>query len=581
MSNEPLEHYRRVAMPLPSTHKVWPLYGAGFENLGVNGQPVEEPLPTCGPDEILVRYDAVSLCTSDLKVIASGPAHPRVFADMRRHPVVLGHEIALTVVSVGARRQGAFRKGDRFVVQPDVFYGGRSLAVGYALPGGLRQYGVLRELLDGDEGCYLLPLAPTLGYAEGALAEPWACVEAAYTIPYRAAAKPGGMAWLVGVPSAASYRLGERLFADGAPRVIVLTGVPPELAAEVREKAAELGARVVETGSLPPERYPEAAAAAGEPFFDDVILLGPHSAASIAAAAALLTRKGALILASAEEYPEPARLDLGRLHYDLILVGGTVGPRIDTAYRPFMRDLQPGGVALLVGGAGPMGFMHVQRALQLGAAAPRRVIVSDLSSERLTALERKLGPLARQNGVDLVCLAGSAPSAEALARLTDGRGVDDIVVLAASAEAAAAAYPCLAPGGMLNLFAGLPRGSEALLDLNPVRDERQVRVVGRSGSTVADLRRVLEKTGAGSLSPVVAVAAVSGLRDAARALQEMAARRFTGKVVVYPQVVDLPLTTLEEMPERLPRVAARLAPGPVWTNEAEEELLREFLPTAR
>jgi len=576
MNGDTLERYRSTSMPLPLTHKVWPLYGAGFENLGVNGQPVEEAMPACGPDEILVRYDAVSLCTSDLKVIVSGPAHPRVLADMRRHPVVLGHEIALTVVSVGARRQGAFRKGDRFVVQPDVFYGGRSLAVGYALPGGLRQYGVLRELLEGDEGSYLVPLAPTLGYAEGALGEPWACVEAAYTIPYRAAAKPGGMAWLVGVPSACSYRLGDRLFADGAPRVIALTGVPPELAAEVREKAAELGARLVETGPLPPEHYPEAAAAAGEPSFDDVILLGPHSAASIAAAAALLANNGALILASAEAYPEPAPLDLGRLHYDRILVGGTVGPRIDAAYRAFMRDLQPGGVFLLVGGAGPMGFMHVQRALELGAAAPRRVIVSDLSPERLAALEHKLGPLARQNGVDLVCLAGSTPSPEALAGLTDGRGADDIVVLAASVEAVAAAYPLLARGAILNVFAGLPRGSAALLDLNAVRDERQVRVVGRSGSTIADLRRVLEKTKSGNLSPARAVAAVSGLCDARRALQEMAARRFPGKVVVYPQAIDLPLTTLEEMPERLPRVAARLDPGPVWSKEAEDELLREF-----
>ncbi|MDI7276338.1 MAG: alcohol dehydrogenase catalytic domain-containing protein, partial [Anaerolineae bacterium] len=231
MDDERLERYRRGSGPLPATHQVWPLYGAGFENLGRGGQPIEVPLPTYGPDEILVRHDAVGLCFSDLKVIKAGQSHPRIYDDMRTRPVILGHEIALTVVGVGENRRSRFRVGDRFVVQADVIYKGRGLAVGYALPGGLQQYNVMgKEILDGDEGCYLLPLPPERGYAEAALAEPWACVEAAYAIRYRRAPRPGGAALVLAAPSAGRYDLASA-FAGGQPQVLMLSGVPAEDAA--------------------------------------------------------------------------------------------------------------------------------------------------------------------------------------------------------------------------------------------------------------------------------------------------------------------------------------------------------------
>ena len=63
-----------------------------------------------GPDELLVRHDAVGLCFSDTKVIKAGehaPA-PATAATCRTNPVVLGHEVALTVWPVGENLQGAF-----------------------------------------------------------------------------------------------------------------------------------------------------------------------------------------------------------------------------------------------------------------------------------------------------------------------------------------------------------------------------------------------------------------------------------------------------------------------------------------
>ena len=46
-----------------------------MDNLGEDGHPIEVPLPTYGPDELLVRHDACGLCFSDIKVIRLGGRH--------------------------------------------------------------------------------------------------------------------------------------------------------------------------------------------------------------------------------------------------------------------------------------------------------------------------------------------------------------------------------------------------------------------------------------------------------------------------------------------------------------------------
>ncbi|MBC7237953.1 MAG: alcohol dehydrogenase catalytic domain-containing protein, partial [Chloroflexi bacterium] len=118
MSTDILTAYRRAELPIPERHWLWPLYGAGFENLGLDDQPIEAPTPEPGPDELLVRHDAVGLCFSDTKVIHAGETHPRLLGrDMRANPVVLGHEVALTVVQVGENLRDRYHRGDRFIVQ--------------------------------------------------------------------------------------------------------------------------------------------------------------------------------------------------------------------------------------------------------------------------------------------------------------------------------------------------------------------------------------------------------------------------------------------------------------------------------
>ena len=178
---------------------------------GRTGQPIDVPAPTYGPDELLIRHDAIGLCFSDTKVIKQGPNHPRIGRDMVKEPVVLGHEVSLTVVGVGENLRDEYKVGDRFIVQAEINVKGFNMAYGYRLQGGLSGYNVIdQRILNGDDGNYLIPVQPATGYAESALTEPWACVTAAYSLKYRTGLKAGGTAWIVGGPTGQGQGSGVR-----------------------------------------------------------------------------------------------------------------------------------------------------------------------------------------------------------------------------------------------------------------------------------------------------------------------------------------------------------------------------------
>jgi len=47
-------------------------------------------------------------------------------------------------------------------------------------------------------------------------------------------------------------------------------------------------------------------------------------------------------------------------------------------------------------------------------------------------------------------------------------------------------------------------------------------------------------------------------------------------VVIFPQIHDLPLTSLKELEQRLPEVASKLGEDRMWTTDAEEALIEKF-----
>ncbi len=286
------ESYVNGTTPLPNRNIVWPLYGTGLENLGKDGRPVEWDMPEIGPDELLARVDACGLCFSDIKVIRLGPEHPRIFGrDMAKDPVVLGHEVALTIVKVGENRRDDFAVGDRFVVQAEIFYRGENLAFGYALHGGLEQFVRLGPpILDGDDGCYLIPIPEGIGYSEAALAEPWACVMCAFRVEHRKHLAEGGVVAVVGGESCREgFRAG--VLAQGpVPALIVTLNLPPGLESQLAV-ASQYGVPVKKLAT-----EAELAQIARERGgIDDLVLLDPD-ADQVESLAELLADDGVLCL---------------------------------------------------------------------------------------------------------------------------------------------------------------------------------------------------------------------------------------------------------------------------------------------
>ena len=64
-------------------------------------------------------------------------------------------------------------------------------------------------------------------------------------------------------------------------------------------------------------------------------------------------------------------------------------------------ELRPGGTTVFIGAGGPMGQMHVQRALEL-PDGPKLVIATEISDERLQTLIDMFTPLAKKQGRKLL-----------------------------------------------------------------------------------------------------------------------------------------------------------------------------------
>jgi threonine dehydrogenase-like Zn-dependent dehydrogenase len=156
-------------------------------------------------------------------------------------------------------------------------------------------------------------------------------------------------------------------------------------------------------------------------------------------------------------------------------------------------------------------------------------------------------------------------------------GFDDIVVLAPIPAVIADAATHLAPKGVMNLFAGVARGTMAHLDLNNLR-LKDVRFIGHSASDTDDLRLMLHQIESGELSTNRSVAAVGSLEAARDGMRAVLDAVYPGKIVIFPHIKDLPLTALSELKDKMPGVYARLKDGHEWTGEAEEEFLELMLP---
>ena len=571
------QNYIALDYPLPEKVLGWNMYGAGLENVGRDGHPEFFPMPEPGPDQILVRVDAVGLCFSDVKLVKQGGQHPKLYnRDLSVQPTRLGHEAAFTVVKVGENLGDRFTPGQKLAIQPDIYVNKVATAYGYTIPGGLIQYHLIgKEVFDADDPEYLIPVKAELGYSESALTEPWACVEAAYTQRRRLSPLEGGLMWIDGPLHSEKVFTFEKGLEK--PSKIFLSNTSGQILGLVK---SHTHAEIIEVGKLAKDQIEDFARKnTNGKGFDDIILLEPHSAELVSEVAKQIAFRGTLNIVSDQPLDGLTVIDGGRIHYHYTTYIGTNGTEISAAYGEERNrsELMADGLLVVVGGAGPMGQMHVQRSLEL-VPGPKTVIVTDINDERLQALRQNGDPIAEKNGKQLLLvntMQEGVDLVEFVREHSDGRMADDVVVCVPNAKLMEGAALLLGKNGMLNFFAGVPNGTTINIDLNNIF-LNNMQLTGTSGSRVSDQKTVMSKATSGLLSPNLSVAAIGGLKQAVAGMAAMMAGTFTGKIIIYPQLANLPLLSLADVAKNYPRVAEKMGANHTWNREAEKVLIEDF-----
>jgi threonine dehydrogenase-like Zn-dependent dehydrogenase len=520
-----------------------------------------------GPHQVLAKVEVVGLCFSDLKLLKQFTGHVRkgpvvegidlgILKDIPSYvpdeaPTVPGHETVVRIVAVGPGVE-RHKPGKRYLVQTDyrwIHTATSNAAFGYNFEGALQEYVLMDERVitapDGES--MLIPAAEDLSGSAIALAEPWACVEDAYVSKERTTLKAGGQMLIVADAEIADGRMGNLVRRYGTPGKITWVSklTPP----------AELG------GSLIREKYVDRLEDAT---YDDVIYFGanPRTAESLFAKVAA---RGLLnIVLGGERFVRPVVTAVGRVHYGGIRILGTAGsdPADSMKYIPRTGEIRRDDRVNVVGAGGPMGMMHVIRNICQGVEGVS-VFAGDVDDNRLAALTKIAQPLARKNDVEYTTYNAK-----------DGQTPKDCtytVLMAPVPELVAAAVDNSGARGIINIFAGIPATVTGEIDLDAYAEKR-LYFIGTSGSTLDDMKRMLEKVTTGQLDTNVSVAAVSGLDGAVEGIRAVENRSIAGKIMVYPACKGLGLTRLEELAEKMPEVAAALRDG-LWTAEAEKKLL--------
>ena len=522
----------------PETNLAWELNGTGYEHLGQAGQPVMQPVGPPAANQILVRIESVGVCYSDVKLLQQGDRHPKLRGrDLAEMPTRPGHEICFSIYEVGEDYEGKYEVGEQFVIQPEVRLGGKKRTYGFQIPGGLTQYQLLGpEILETDDGPSLIKIPDDLPSHEAALLEPWGSVISAYQPLRRLEPKPGGSMWVVGNPQSKKTFQISRFANRGVE--LVLSDLPNnQTMPEFRQSSLADGLEANEI-------FDFAHQFTGGEGFDDIVVLDPFSSERIQALIRSLAPHGLIIFVGQVPRGLKVEIDATRVHYDFISLVGNESGDIAASYGEDRNrsDLSEGALVLF-GGAGPMGQMHIELALSR-PAGPRKIVVLDINQRRLDHVQQRFEADAREKQIEFyVHNPGSKEEqiADWLEKNLGSRHVEDVVVFHPDAGLISSAASLLQVGSMLNLFAGTPANTNFNISLHLIT-QGNLQITGASGLSLETMREALRLWEEGKLDLSKSSAATCGLNAAAEAIRAAESRRFPGKVIVFPQQPDLPVS---------------------------------------
>ena len=551
---------------LPKTQHAVQLVGPGELKLNTS-KPVETP----GPHQVLGKVESVCLCFSDLKLLKQFSQHPRksnviggltpeVLKEISSYvpgdkPTVPGHETVIRIVAIGDQVKH-HKVGERCLVQTDYRAfptAGSSSAFGYNFEGALQEYVIMDErvIVDPANGeRFLIPVPENLGASAVALVEPWACVEDSYVTPERQTIKAGG-------------KLAVVVDSDHKLNGLVESFSPKGKPASISVVCADKSCRDLEKLGVPVTRVASAADLPNESF-DDIVYFG-HDRRVIEILNDKLGLCGIInIITAGHKIGQVVSVGVGRVHYGMTRWIGTTSGSASESYKviPATGEVRAGDSICVVGAGGPMGQMHVLRDVSIPQPGMTLVAV-DFDDTRLASLLEKAEPLAKANKI---ALKSVNPKNQ---ELTGPFSYN--VVMAPVGALVVDAIKNSAKGCLINIFAGIPAPVRHELDLDTYIANKCF-MFGTSGSTIRDMKIVLEKVVAGTLDTNRSVDAISGMAGAIEGLAAVENRTLAGKIVIYPMLHDLGLTPLSKLGEVLPKVAAQLDHGN-WTAEAEKTLV--------
>jgi len=223
------------------------------------------------------------------------------------------------------------------------------------------------------------------------------------------------------------------------------------------------------------------------------------------------------------------------------------------------QSVKPGGASWIVG-AGPLGTMHLEKAIRDGAS---HIYVSEINADRLERAGRVLGPLAKQADTEITWIdLNQTPASKVIPEAS----VDDVILACPSVEVFEQSFRHVALGGYINVFAGFPDRETAFARVN-LNDMHygNITIIATSGSPISAMKRALEDCRRGVINPNNCVAAVGGARAAVEGIAQVHRGTFPGKIVIYPQT-DVLLLPIEE-----------ITGGEPWSKQAEAEFLEKHL----
>lgn len=548
---------------IPGTQYALQLVGPGKLALNTSKE-VHKP----GPTQVLARIECVGLCFSDMKLLKQFHEHARkstirtgiaadILAEIPSYvpgdkPTVPGHEVSARIVAVGDRVK-RHKVGERILVQTDyrtLLTNGSNAAFGYNFEGGLQEYVLMDEriIIDPQGERFLIPVPENRSASAISLVEPWACVEDSYVTIERQAPKAGGRLLIV---ADAGATLGG-LATLAAVKPASVTAICADAAQGQALKAAGLDATAAtDAAALPNEG------------FDDIVYFGATKAV-IEVLNDKLAPKGIFnLVLGGNRIGSPVNVGVGRVHYGMTRWTGTTGSDCAESYKHIPRtgELRPNDSVLVIGAGGPMGQMHVLRSICAGIPGVS-VTGTDMDDSRIAGLNAKAADLAAQRKV---------PFKLVNTKSTPTKGPFSYHALMAPVGVLVAnAIQDASEGALINIFAGIPAPVKQDLDLDTYV-ARKVFMFGTSGSTIEDMKIVLDKVVSGAFDTDVSVDAISGMGGAEAGIAAVENRTLAGKIMVYPWLKDVGLIPLSELGKHYPTVAAKLVNG-VWNKSAEDEL---------